>query len=346
MPGTTVAKTSSLLRRALLSDGRPWILALGEVAGMTPLRLGIVAAIVLTPPSYVFGHPLMTPILTAYALAITSYLIHRQIRELDGLEPLITYDQATLDRIRHGLRYHPRWLLWSGWIIGPVAMVLVNFTGPQISAIRAGEFLTPGAAWGLFLAALFWVIVFQMLALFFRNAKAFHLLGIHGVRIDLLDVGSLTPFARVAIRNLLIFIGGFAVAPLALLQGNQFLVPLTIGLALTMPCCVALVGIPVYAVHLRLAKAKEEELDRVRRAIRGEREAMEDSPVAEDAGQMTVAGLVMYRRMVEDIQEWPIAASEILRFALYVIIPFLAWVGAALVERAVDAILSMRLPVA
>ena len=149
------------------------------------------------------------------------------------LEPLITYDQSTFDSIRDGLCHHPRWLLWSGWIIGP----------------------------------------------------------------------------------------------------------LSISFALTMPCCVALVGIPVYGVHLRLAKAKEEELDRVRRALRGDREAMEDSPVAEDAAQMTVTGLVMYRRMVEDIQEWPIEASEILRFGIYVVIPFFAWVGAALVERAVDVIL-------
>ena len=98
-----------------------------------------------------------------------------------------------------------------------------------------------------------------------------------------------------------------------------------------------LLVIPIWAIHKRLVIVKDSELKRVNEALAGDRPARLESLTLNGGEELTVTGLIMYRQMIGDVSEWPIEAPEIMRFGAYVIIPFLAWVGAALVERALDA---------
>ena len=52
-----------------------------------------------------------------------------------------------------------------------------------------------------------------------------------------------------------------------------------------------------------------------------------------------LADLIEYRRLVEEVPEWPLDPGVRARFLLYVALPLGSWLGGALVERLIDAAL-------
>lgn len=324
---------------SLWARGRPWLLQLYRAPGMTPLRVALIAGAALTPISVLAGTPVVTPLTLAYALGISGYLILRQQAELGALAPVVDCAPSEIERLRDRLVRHPRPLLWSAWLVGPLVMGMVNLTGSSVQSILAGEWPAAAGLWGLALPALFWTVFVQMLFVFFRNAWVFHRLGQRHVEIDLLDVESLAPLGRVAVRNLLIFVGGYALAPLALIDARGAGRSILTGFLVTAPFSLALLILPVYAVHRRLVQEKRAELDRVRRALHGEGSALVGSPISHDSEKLPVTSLVLYRETIRQVREWPVNAPALLRLAAYVVIPVMAWIAAAVVERLVDAVL-------
>lgn len=320
----------------------PCLFRLQRHDGVTGLRLALAIMVVMTPVTIMAGTPIITPLVTAYTAGIAAYLIDRQEVELEQLAPLIRRPKVVTGIFGFSLREHPRWLLILAWVLGLASMLLVNFSGPQISALRTGVLPDLSGTWGFVAAGIFWVIFFEMLCVFWRNALLFRRLGGEHIRIDLLDQSAVSPFGRIAVRNLLIFVGGLTLAPLQLLFRPDYLPQLLVGNLIVLPCGVALVLLPLWSVHARLVEAKREELDRVQAALRGDRSAMAGSPVADEIERMDAANLLLYREVIANMREWPVDAAAVARFAGYVVIPLLAWVGAALVERWVDFILFPR----
>ncbi len=97
--------------------------------------------------------------------------------------------------------------------------------------------------------------------------------------------------------------------------------------------------LPVRGVHLQIRAAKLEELERVNRAIRGDAEALRGSALAKREATPSLADLVAYRNLVDSAREWPFDASTFRRFGLYLMIPLGSWMGGALVERLMEAVL-------
>ncbi|MCB1843012.1 MAG: hypothetical protein KDI09_08645, partial [Halioglobus sp.] len=65
-----------------------------------------------------------------------------------------------------------------------------------------------------------------------------------------------------------------------------------------------------------------------------------DSLFALDATrQQRLATLLVYRRELADLPGWPFDISNVTRLSLYLVIPPLTWVAAALIENVVDAML-------
>ena len=97
--------------------------------------------------------------------------------------------------------------------------------------------------------------------------------------------------------------------------------------------------LPVRGVQLRIQQAKQEELERVNRAILGETDALQGTALAGRAGSPSLADLIAYRGLVDSVREWPFNAETVRRFGLYLLIPLVSWSGGALVERLIDALL-------
>jgi hypothetical protein len=59
-----------------------------------------------------------------------------------------------------------------------------------------------------------------------------------------------------------------------------------------------------------------------------------------DAGELdAVNRLLLYRREVQQVSEWPFDMLALTRLGLYLILPPLTWVAAALIENMVDKLL-------
>jgi hypothetical protein len=276
----------------------------------------------------------------AYLLAIGNYLVDRQGLELRQLRGNLDCDDAAFESLLESLRYHRRDLLLAAWVAGPVMMVVINFNNPGFVKIRSGQPFDWATAWGWFIALAFWVALMQMLVVLFSNAFTFSRLGARVARLDLLDTAALVPFARVGIRNLLICVGAYAMMPLILVKGANYLPAMSITLAVSLPATIALAIIPMMSIRNRISQEKDLELARIQKAMHGDSTALSDSAISRDADHVGFTELVLYRQMIQDVNEWPVDFPIFIRLTIYVVIPLLAWIGAALVERLVDFVLS------
>ena len=97
--------------------------------------------------------------------------------------------------------------------------------------------------------------------------------------------------------------------------------------------------VPSRGIHRQVRAAKRAELQRVQQAIAGDRNALAESPLGREDRDLTLVELVTWREAVARIREWPFDAAALGRFGLYLLIPVVSWVGGALVERIVNALL-------
>jgi len=169
------------------------------------------------------------------------------------------------------------------------------------------------------------------------DARTFGRLARELPEVDLLDREALLPFARQGLRSA---VPGVIFATFLVLNWSDpaFLVAVVSLGAIVLVQNVAVLLIPVRGLHDRLREAKREELARVNAAIRAQPGALEGSPLARRPPP-DLADLLAWRRFVESVPEWPIDVSTLGRFALYVGIPLLSWVGAALVEHVVELVI-------
>lgn len=98
--------------------------------------------------------------------------------------------------------------------------------------------------------------------------------------------------------------------------------------------------IPVQGVHLKIVQQKHQRLDRLAVSIRHSEElvlAARPGEAADLAAQLHV--LLTLRAQLEQASDWPWDAPTLVRFAFYVAIGVGSWLGGAIVERIVDAVL-------
>ncbi len=159
------------------------------------------------------------------------------------------------------------------------------------------------------------------------------------VEIDLMDLSSLTLFARESLRAIVLWLIAGSLGALAMVFGGLVAASLLVVLATTLVGTIAIFS-PVRGLHHRIREAKWRELELVNEKVRRERGRIleSDGPDAE-AASGKLPGLLAYKQFVESVREWPIDSSTLLRFALYLGLPIGSWLGGALVERLLDLVL-------
>lgn len=157
-------------------------------------------------------------------------------------------------------------------------------------------------------------------------------------RIDLLDLSALGPFARQSLQSLLVWLLTLSIFSVNATDPGFFLPILAMSIV-----CLGNSGIALLrcnrTIHLRIQRAKRDEMARVNAALRGDRSALSGLSlgVRSEAGGLSAADLLAYRRFVDESREWALDTSAWLRTALYLAIPLGSWLGGALVERALEA---------
>ncbi len=94
--------------------------------------------------------------------------------------------------------------------------------------------------------------------------------------------------------------------------------------------------LPLRGIRKEIKTAKEKELDWCRLALKTARDELK----TDAGGQRSIAELAAYRRIIENLRNWPFDNPTLVRFSLYLLIPLGSWLGGAFVERGVDFFLS------
>lgn len=149
--------------------------------------------------------------------------------------------------------------------------------------------------------------------------------------IDLLDLAELRPFARLGQRFALFQIGIAAIFALNIIE---FALVGAIALIFAFTLCYAIVcvALPALGANRRIRSEKQQELERVNRAIRGEAGALRGSLIETGSRELDLADLLAYREVIGGVSEWPIDAPMRLRILLYSAIPVVSWLGGVIVE--------------
>jgi hypothetical protein len=185
---------------------------------------------------------------------------------------------------------------------------------------------------------LIWLTMTTVISALTKNALLFYRLGRDHLRIDLLNTRELLPLAWVAVISTLSMIGAQALFVLLAMDTHTSLAAVLPGFMATTIPMLPLFMLPIWSAHQRLKIVKRDELKAIHARLERAREGL-DTPLEKPEKLAHLNDLLAYRREIMGISEWPFDLGAVSRLGLYLIIPPLTWVGAALIENLVETLL-------
>ena len=273
-------------------------------------------------------------LLAAYLPTAWLYSVRSARRTVDELGPSLTRGGGTVGLEEAG-RFDHAGLRMAGIVGVSLLLVAVLFVESGLSDLSAllAQMNLEGYLHRVLLVWIGWFCGRFTYAIWVES-KRFSQIGQERVAIDLLDLSSVTPLIRFGLRQALVTIGAFSVLAMMFYDSeaapNLIWFLLAVSLSILLLATVGLL-IPVRGVHDAIAREKTRELARVRDQIRSARAGSATLP--------SLADWIAYHAFIASVREWPVDAPTLLRFALYLAIPLGSWLGGALVERLVDALL-------
>ena len=205
----------------------------------------------------------------------------------------------------------------------------------------AGGGLSLSGLWLTALAIVLWAGIFPGALLTFRNAWTLREVGTRHLAISPWAVERGLPIARFGLRTLALWLAVpvlLVVVAAAVGAASPSVAAWT--LVLNVAGAFFSLLVPASGLHGNIRRAKQAERDRIDRAIEGEAGAMDDSVLGPEGRTLDRLRLVQWRRELDAFREWPIDAPVLRRVALFVVLPVLSWVAAALVESGLDTFLT------
>ena len=129
--------------------------------------------------------------------------------------------------------------------------------------------------------------------------------------------------------DLLIIMGALALAPIQALDAEFRWVNYRAGVLVAVPAAAFLFITPMWGVHRAIQRAKQQRLAELQSAL----------DRCERTDYLRLDTLLGHQERVRALHSWPVDLRLITRVGFYLVIPPLAWVGAALVENLVDTLL-------
>lgn len=277
-------------------------------------------------PIEILGSFLLFSLLTPYLLMCmlagvrANDLTHRQITP--GLPPGFSQDRYQL------MHYWPLPVLVA---IAFALLANVNWSSMVLSPGSEG-FLTS------LLLIVGQIVMWTMVGLvLFVSIHECWILGRLGkvVEFNLYNLDALNGFGRAALNSFLMVVGALSLTIVQAIDREFRAENYINGLYVGLPAAMVLVTLPIWSLHRRLRRRKLEELAAIDKEI-----VDSNSAVADTEAMLRFNALLQRREIVSNLRVWPMDTTIFSRFVLYVFIPPLAWVGAALVEFFLDSLLS------
>ena len=269
------------------------------------------------------GQVLLMTFMPAYVLGLAIVAQRRSLRSARKLHAsgLIT------DHPDNWLRPIPTVKIGIGILLGLVYAVTVNLPTEWVLRLTDIDFQEGSIVAG---QSLVWISCGLALAFRFHSAALFNGQG-QRVAIDIYDSSKLEAFARNGVDDVLLIAGAIGLTAIQALDAQfrlgNYLAALLVGL----PAAAYLLIRPMWAVHLRLSQQKREFLGDINLQIVRLREAVAPIPELEL--------VLQHRDRLKHTYTWPMDLAIVYRLLFYVVIPPLAWLGAALMETVVQGLL-------
>ncbi len=278
-------------------------------------------------------------LVVAYIIPASHYINDQTVTAFEGLKPILDLSDAKLEQIRSSLLSVPvrmqLQVLGIGIFAGGLHIyILLSATGdtPGVLSIHDARDRTLMAA-----TVLIWVLLTTTISFLIRNVSIFARLARENTRVNLLDISSLSGFARISVYSTLLLVGALASFPVLLMEADtNYLAVLPGFLAITIPM-IFIFLVPLLPLRKRIKDQKKLELNSIQDAIN--QLITEGENLSSNSEKLnTLQPLLEYRREINLVPEWPFDSPAIFRLFFYLIIPPLTWVGAALIERLVDTV--------
>ena len=180
---------------------------------------------------------------------------------------------------------------------------------------------------------LLWTLVGLVLTYRIHTALCFYKKG-KAVPVDLYDTSKYEPFARNGLDDVFGITVLLVLTVLQALDAEFRLGNYIYAWIVAFPAAASLLILPMLSLHRRLLAHKKEFLEEMHRQV------ADASRVAEPDSLIQIELLMQHRDRVRHASAWPIDLSIAFRLILFIIIPPLAWLGAAFVELGLDRILT------
>lgn len=325
----------------------PWPLGLAPRMSRPGLTLGIGTGALVAAAMWLFGAydptsvppfwasrgqmvslAIAYPALIGYLVGMAVFAAQRSQQYLNALRPIFTPDA---DAVAGRLNRLPRLNVWVatfvGILVGLLNVDLLTVLGLRDRPANAVDLALAGAS------MLIWIVVVRFTYLLVHNARVFSRLGSQHTRVDLYRPSTLRPFAQTGILYLLIVMGALALTPLQALDAALRVENYSWALAIGVPAAIVLPLLAMHGIRQATLAAKRADLEQLDAAIAVASRAFD----ATETQQLNA--LLDRRTYLSEQHGWPMDLRLVSRAAFYVVIPPLAWVGAALVERSIEALI-------
>jgi len=273
-------------------------------------------------PMGITGAALMIASLPAYLLvcSIASLRLRRRIHAT--IARLTEESVAHHELRRRGLR------LWPLGIIFGLLNASLNLPTYYLSFPKESPVFILGVV--LIVSQYFmWVVVGLVLFLIIQESVVLHHMG-KRVRFSLYKLEELNDFGETALNSFLIVAGALALTTLQSLDLEFRWVNYRNGLIIGVPAALILVPLPVWNLHRRIRKAKEELLEKIDEKIEESSTALSGDSLHE------MNALLVRREQIQKLRNWPMNITIASKFMIYAFIVPAAWAGAALMEMLLD----------
>jgi hypothetical protein len=235
---------------------------------------------------------------------------------------------AATDAVRNALHRS-----WHGGLAFGFFMGLLN-TQPLAAIRGALPVLEVSITFG---QMLMWLTIGLTVAARVTIAGAFRRVA-EVVDLDLFHPDHPRAVTRSGVVDVVIVVGALLLAPLQSLDAEFRWYNYQNGLLVGIPATVFALVSPLLPLQRRHRRARDARLTAVERQIEG-LTAGGDPPATPEAS-VRLEALLAHRDRLRGARTWPLSMRLLSRVVLYLVIPPLAWAGAAVVERMVDALLS------
>ena len=272
-------------------------------------------------------------VILAYIIPIFHFICERSQAALCALSPVLDLGVEQIALQERALTHKPR--RWRLMVLS--AGLLAGSAHNAVLWIATSDLPMPSnigpSVVTVFATMAVWLVMTTVVFALVHNASLIARLS-KRLKIDLLNTQALKPFATVAVISTLAMIGAQAAYPLMLIEEISTITYLP-GLVATAGPMLLMLFLPIWPVHRLLAEKKRRTLDDLTQQIVSAPKLTDNQ-----ASALAVLNpLLAFRREIMHVSEWPFDIGLLARLLLYLILPPLTWVGAALIENLVDSVI-------